>query len=221
MDGRSVGTAEADFPWLEAVDDEDQAPRLSARKMLAALVVVLLAAALVAGTLFWLGRQGGSAGAGPPELIRAEPGPYKIKPDEPGGLDVAGESGTAYATSAGEDTDAELDLGAVPEQPIARPQPVEAKPAPEAAKVGEAEQPSVSAGAAGSTIQLGFYPSQAAANAAWDSLSGRFSAVAGGSKIVVPYQGGFRLRAGLGSSADATRACQLLKVAGEDCFVVR
>ena len=108
------------FPWLEAVEDENDAPRLSARKMLAAIAVVLLAAALVAGTLFWLGRQGSTGGSGAPELIRAEPGPYKIKPPEPGGLDVAGDSGTAYATSAGEETEAELDLGALPEEPIAR-----------------------------------------------------------------------------------------------------
>ena len=204
------------FPWLEAVEDENDAPKLSARKMLAALAVVLLAAALVAGTLFWLGRQSGNGGSGPPELIRAEPGPYKVKPADPGGLDVAGESGTAYATGAGEETDAQLDLNAVPEEPIARPQPKAAEPAAEAEKL--APEPAAPSGPA---VQLGFYPSEAAANASWNSLSSRFSVLAGANKIVVPYQAGFRLRAGLGSPAEAARACQLLKVAGEACFVVR
>ena len=229
MDARGAPAGDANFPWLQAVDDEDDAPRLSARKMLAAILVVLLAAGLVAGTLFWLGRQSGGEGSGPPELIRAEPGPYKVKPPEPGGLDVAGDSGTAYATSAGEETDAELDLGAVPEEPLARPQPTEPAPAedtPAKRLPGNetrvpVEQPPVPAGPPGRTVQLGFYPSQAAANAAWDTLSGRFSAVAGAGKIVVPYQGGYRLRAALGSPAEATRACQLLKIAGEACFVVR
>lgn len=220
MDVRGAPAGDANFPWLQAVDDEDDAPRLSARKMLAAIAVVLLAAALVAGTLFWLGRQGGGEGSGPPELIRAEPGPYKIKPPEPGGLDVAGDSGTAYATSAGEETDAELDLGAVPEEPIARPRPTPPAQAEAAAEEATPEPPAPS-GPAGSSIQLGFYPSQSAANAAWDTLSGRFSAVAGAGKIVVPYQGGFRLRASFGGPAEASRACQLLKVAGEACFVVR
>lgn len=204
------------LPWLEAVEDENDAPRLSARKMLAALALVLLAAALVAGTLFWLGRQGGNGGSGPPELIRAEPGPYKVKPADPGGLDVTGESATAYATGAGEDPDAQLDLSALPEEPIARPQPKAAEPAADP----QAPAPAPAA-PAGPTVQLGFYPSEAAANASWESLSNRFSALAGASKIVVPYQNGFRLRAGLSSPADATRACQLLKVAGEACFVVR
>lgn len=211
-----MASQEQNFPWLEAVDDEDDAPRLSARKMLVAVTLVLLAAALVAATMFWLGRRNAAEGSGPPELIRAEPGPYKVKPAEPGGLDVRGESGTAYATSAGEQPDAQLDLDAVPEEPVARPRaPAAAQPA------APQDAPEAASGVAGSTIQLGFFPSQAAANAAWDSLSGRFSVVAGASKIVLPYQGGFRLRAGLGSPTEATRACQLLKIAGEACFVVR
>lgn len=210
-------------PWLEPVDDENEAPRLSARKMLAALGLVLLAAALVAGTLFWLGRQGGG-GSGPPELIRAEPGPYKVKPADPGGLDVAGESGTAYATGAGEETDAELDLSAVPEEPLVRPQPRPGTPAAEPAQ-GPPPAQTAPAGPAGSTIQLGAYPNQAQAEAAWKALGERFSALAGMTKLVVPYAAngstGYRLRAGAASAAEAQRTCQLLKVAGEDCFVVR
>src|SRR5215216_2336444 len=102
------------LPWLEAVDDEDGPTGLTARRMLAALLVVLLAAALVSVTFFWLGRQNAVPGAGTPELIRAEPGPYKVKPTDPGGLDVAGESETAYSTSAGEDPDATLDVRKLP-----------------------------------------------------------------------------------------------------------
>ena len=93
------------LPWLEAVDDEDEPRGVSGRKMLAALLVVLVAAAIVAGTFFWLGQRDSEV-IGPPQLIRAEPGPYKVKPTDPGGLDVAGESETAFETSAGEDKDA-------------------------------------------------------------------------------------------------------------------
>ena len=108
------------LPWLQAVDDEDEPRGVSARKMLAALAVVLLAALLIAATFFWLGRRD-TAGNGPPELIKAEPGPYKVKPPNPGGLDIAGESETAFETSAGEDKDAQLDLSKVPETPVAKP----------------------------------------------------------------------------------------------------
>src|ERR1044072_9123575 len=128
-DGRSA--YDEQLPWLEAVDDEDGPTGIPARRMLGALLVVLLAAALVSATFFWLGRQNAAPSGSTPELIRAEPGPYKTKPSNPGGLDVAGDSETAYRTSAGQDTDAQLNLSATPEAPVARPKP-ETKPEPAA-----------------------------------------------------------------------------------------
>ena len=113
-DVRPGGDGEA-LPWLEAVEDEDDPPPVSAGKMLAAMLLVLLGVGIVAGTLFWVGRQ--DTGSGPPQLIRAEAGPYKVRPDDPGGLDVAGDSGTAYATGAGEDQDSQLDTSKLPEPP--------------------------------------------------------------------------------------------------------
>ena len=216
------------LPWLEAVDDEDGPRGVSARKMLAALFVVLLAVAIVAATLFWVGRRDAASGAGgAPELIRAEPGPYKVKPDDPGGLDVAGDSGTAFATGAGEDRDAQIDLGAVAEAPIARQKP-ESVPEPKTLPGNETKEPVApdapappQTGGSGSTIQLGFYDSAAQAEKAWAALSARFAVVGAMSKIVVPYNKGYRLRANAASPADARKACQLLKVAGEKCFVAR
>jgi len=224
MSDSRTGYEDGQLPWLEAVDDEDGPRGVSAKKMLAALLVVLLAAAVVAGAFFWLGRHD-PVGIGAPELIRAAPGPYKIKPSDPGGLDVAGESETAFQTSAGEDSDAQLDLDALPEPPVARPpkeepkrippnetkEPVIDRPAPP-----PPEQPS---GGSGSVIQLGAYKNAAQAERAWTALSTRFPTVKAMTKLVVPYSGGFRLRAGAASSADAKQACQALRVAGESCFV--
>ncbi|GAA4022657.1 hypothetical protein GCM10022280_24170 [Sphingomonas swuensis] len=212
------------LPWLEPVDDEDEPPALSARKMLAAILVVLLAAALVAGTLWWVGRNSADEGTGAPELIKAEPGPYKVRPSDPGGINVAGDSETAFATGAGEKVDGQLDLDAMPETPVARPQPKATTPAPaEEEEPASTEQPEAAApsGPSGSTVQLGFYDNPSQANAAWTSLSGRFPALAGAGKVVVPFQKGQRLRASFASPDEARRACQLLKAAGDACFVVR
>lgn len=217
---RGMGGGEQ-LPWLEPVDDEDEPPSLSARKMLAAIVVVLLAATLVAGTLYWLGRSSTEEGSGPPELIKAEPGPYKVKPDEPGGINVAGDSETAFATGAGEQVDGQLDLDAVPEAPVERPQPKAAEAAPAATVEAKAETPATPAGPSGSVVQLGFYDNVGQANAAWATLSSRFPAIAGAGKIVVPYQSGQRLRAAFASPAEARQACQVLRAAGDACFVVR
>src|SRR5512147_2409121 len=114
------GYDDQSLPWLEAVENEDGPRAISARKMFVALVLVLLAGTIVAGTMFWLGRQNPAAG-GAPELIRAEPGPYKVKPTDPGGLDVAGDSETAYSTSAGEDPDSVLDVRKLPVEMIPPP----------------------------------------------------------------------------------------------------
>ena len=218
-DERSYGEQ---LPWLQAVEDEDEPRGLSARKMLAALLVVLLAVGIVAATFFWLGRRDNGA-SGPPELIKAEPGPYKIRPPNPGGLNIAGESQTAFETSAGEDKDSRLDLNALPEAPVAKaPKPAPAPPA-EAPKPAATPAPPIAqaAGGSGSIIQLGAFANQAQAERAWTALSARFPQVAALNKMIVPFSGGIRLRASAASPAEAKQACQILKAAGENCFVAQ
>ena len=219
-DIRSAG--DEALPWLEAVEDEDEPPAVSGRKMLAALALVLIGVAIVAGSLFWVGRQ--DTGSGPPQLIRAEAGPYKVRPEDPGGLDVTGESGTAYATGAGEDSDALLDVSRLNDTPL--PSPDEAGPKPPApARPVAAEPPKPAppapAGAKGTVIQLGAYGSTAKAETAWKMLSSRFPEVAGLSKMIVPYSGGFRLRAGAGSPAEAQAACRAVAAGGENGVVAQ
>jgi type IV secretory pathway VirB10-like protein len=213
------------LPWLAAVEDEDEPRGISARRMLAAVVVVLLAAIIVAGTFFWMGRREVAVN-GPPQLIKAPPGPYKVKPPNPGGLDISGESETAFETSAGEDKDSKLDLNKMPETPVAKPPKVQPQPAPapapeaKAPVAKEAPEPKPS-GPAGSTVQLGAFANQAQAERAWTALSARFPSVAALNKLIVPFPGGIRLRAGAASPADAKQVCQTLKAAGENCFVAQ
>lgn len=213
------------LPWLQPVDDEDEPRGLSARKMLAALAVVLFAALLVAATFFWLGRRDAAVN-GPPELIHAPPGPYKVKPPNPGGLDISSESESAFETSAGEDRDSRLDTSKLPQGTVAKPpqeQPktAAAQPAEPAKPAAEAPAQPKAAGGAGSVIQLGAFANRAQAERAWTALSARFATIASMNKMIVPFPGGIRLRAGASSSADAKQACETLKAAGENCFVAQ
>jgi hypothetical protein len=216
------------LPWLQPVEDEDEPRGVSARKMLAALGVIVLAVLIVAATFFWLGQRN-TAVSGPPELIHAPAAPYKVKPPNPGGLDIAGESETAFETSAGQDTDAKLDLSKVPEQPVAKPpkeQPqAAAQPGFSAAtkaptKPEPAPEPTPPTVTHGSVIQLGAFANQAQAERAWTALSARFPSIGMG-KMIVPFSGGIRLRATAASPAEAKQACQTLKAAGENCFVAQ
>ena len=229
---------EEGLPWLEAVADEDGPQGVSARKMLAALAMVGLAVALVAATMFVIGRSNTGPTSGPAELIKADPRPYKIKPSDPGGLDVAGDSETAFATSAGGDTDAQIDMNAVTEAPVARPQ---AKPElkPKSFPTNETREPVVPtgekaapmpvvvpetapSGGAGTVIQLGAFSSGTKAEAAWKALTARFGSLGAMSKIITPVAGSslFRLRAGAATPAEAKAMCQSLRVAGENCVVI-
>jgi len=212
------------LPWLAPVEDEDEPRGVSATRMIAALAVVILAGLIVAGTFFWLGRRD-TAASGPPVLIKAPPGPYKVKPPNPGGLDISSESQTAFETSAGEDKNSQLDLGKMPETAVAKPPKEQPKTLPPnetktPVPADTTPQPKPTGGA-GSVVQLGAFANQAQAERAWTALSARFPAVAALNKMIVPFSGGIRLRAGAASSADAKQVCQTLKAAGENCFVAQ
>lgn len=225
-DGRAYD--DQGLPWLEGVEDEDGPRGVSARRMFAALIMVLIAAAIVAGSFFWIGRRD-TVVEGAPELIRADPAPYKMRPDDPGGLDVAGESETAFETSAGEDPDAALDMDKLPrgvDLPPPAPSPgAPAEPAPRKLPPNETKEPAPDDAAAGPrpTVQLGAYASTIKADTAWSMLAGRFPAVAALDKSVVSASVNgktvHRLRA-VGTAAETRAACAALKAAGESCLVV-
>ncbi|HLZ78162.1 MAG TPA: SPOR domain-containing protein [Sphingomonas sp.] len=275
--GRSVGgTADEDrLPWLEPVEEERRDEGVSAARLIAGLVVALVALGLVIGGVYWLKQRAGGPGtaAGDPTLIAAQPGAYKVKPTEPGGMDVKGQGDSSYATSEGADPNAKIDLSAVPEAPIgkdgkpvaaaptpapaaqpapakptpvvkatpapapapvvAKPTPVAAKPAPVAVKPAPAKveapkaeqskpEASTAPASGGTQVQLGAFSSEAKANEAWKSLSGRFGYLAALSKSVVPVTSNgktiYRLRASAGGQAASI--CSKLKVAGEACVVI-
>ena len=223
MSDRGVPSSDQ-MPWLQAVENEQRPRGVSGGRMFAAVLLVTAAVALTTGGFYWLGQRD-SGGTGVPELIAAPPGPYKIKPSDPGGLDVSGDSRTAFETSAGEDRDSRLDIGAMPEEPIVKPPAEQPKRIPP----GETREPLPpegtpqpvpgSAGPSGSTIQLGAFANQAQAERAWSALSVRFPSIAAMNKLIVPFGGGIRLRAAAPSPAEARAACQALKAAGENCFV--
>ena len=217
-DGR---VQDPDLPWLQEVEDEDAPRGISARTMLVGFLVVAVAAAVIAAAFFWLGRRDSTAGA--PELIRAPSQPYKIKPHDPGGLDVGGESQATFETSAGKDVDSRLNLGAGENVVESSAEPAEAgsnQAAEEAPKPEAPPAPKPSDGT-GSVIQLGAYKNTAQAERAWTALSTRFDVLSGLTKMVVPYSGGFRLRAAAASPEAARQACKAIEAGGESCFVAR
>ncbi|MGS1016768.1 SPOR domain-containing protein [Allosphingosinicella humi] len=207
------------LPWLEAVDEDDEPEGPSAAKLIAFVVIGLVAIGLIVGGIFWLGNRS-EGGTGEPELIAAPKGDYKVKPEEPGGMEVEGKGDTAFATSAGADPKGAIDVNAVAEAPVTRAEPPKA-PAPVAPAPKPATPTPVPAATGGGTIQLGAFSSQASANSAWKALSGRFTYLAPLTHSVVSVESGgktlYRLRA---SGPGADGLCGRLRVAGESCVSV-
>ena len=208
------------LPWLEAVDEDDEPEGPSAAKLIAFVVIGLVAIGLIVGGLFWLGNRGDN-GTGEPELIAAPKGDYKVKPEEPGGMQVEGKGDTAFATSAGADPKGAIDVNAVAEAPVTRADPPKAAPSATAPAAKPAVPAPASAATSGGTIQLGAFSSQSGANNAWKALSGRFTYLAPLTHNVVPVESDgktlYRLRA---SGPGADGLCGRLRVAGESCVSV-
>lgn len=226
---------EENLPWLESVEDDyREAPSYGRLILLGIALAAVVAAAI--GAYFWYANQKGLTGTG--ELIAAPEGDYKVKPDEPGGRVVSGEGDTVFATSQGAATNASINAMALPEAPI-EGAVVAAKsteagsavakvavPAPQTAPVPKPVPVAVSAPAqqgGGSLVQLGAFPSEAGANAAWTRMSKRFGYLAPLGKSVEKGEADtklvWRLRVNAGSNAQAREVCGKLQIAGEKCFV--
>jgi hypothetical protein len=220
------------LPWLEAVEEEGDEGGPSALKLIVAVLIGLAAIGGIVGGIFWLGNRDGAANRAP-ETIAAPEGPYKVKPDSPGGMAVEGQGATAFDAAQGGTPNASIDTDAVPEAPVtaqpksappaAKEPPVLKAPPPTNAPAPKATPapPAAAPAAGGGTIQLGAFPNAALAEKAWKAMSGRFAYLAPLSHNVVSAQVNgktwYRLRA---SGPGAANVCGRLRVAGENCLKV-
>jgi hypothetical protein len=217
----SGGLEEDRLPWLEAVDEDERGGGPSALKTIVGVLILLVGIGALVGGAYWIWDRYGQSNpaTGDAELIKAPEGDYKVRPDDPGGMAVEGEGGTAFKASEGQDPKGAINPNGVAETPLqkgAQPAIIPA-PAPTPAEGQQpAQQPQPAAG--GATIQLGAFSSQASASSAWKALSGRFKYLAPLTHSIVPVTVGgktlYRLRA---SGPDAASICGRLRVAGESC----
>ncbi|KQN08839.1 Sporulation protein [Sphingomonas aurantiaca] len=225
------------LPWLETVEPDDQDTVGIGR----VIALVVLGLAVLAAIIFGIYKLQQRAPTGDGQLIAAQEGDYKVKPEDAGGMKVKGEGESAIATSAGKSGNGAIDLRGVPEAPVAGKRAVAPKAEDAAGRNAVAQVPAsggrlvaaapmsaakangAGAGTGGSLVQLGAYPSEAVANAAWTNFSKRFAYVGALGKSVQPVATGgrtlYRLRVNAGSANQAADICGRLRVAGETCFV--
>lgn len=235
------------LPWLESADGFEEEGEVSPARLLVMVLGGLLLIGAVLGGLWWI-QNGGARGKG--ELIAAQEGNYKVAPKNDGAKTFEGEGDASFSASEGVEPAGKVDPTRMPEEPAVTPQEREAaaskavtdkaaatkaaaartapaekakaKPAAIATKTPGAESKAASGSA---MIQLGAFSSDAAAAKAWTSLSKRFAYLAELNKTVSPAKVGsgtvYRLRVSAGTAANAANLCGKLRVAGENCAIVR
>lgn len=199
------------LPWLETADgyeyDEGASPLKVAGMVLGGLALL----AAIVGGIYWLQRNqtGGATGNG--ELIAAQEGDYKVRPDDPEGKKFEGEGDSAFAASEGQKTGATI----APANKAGDAKAVAAKPTANAATPAGTVM-----------VQLGAFGDSVKADTAWAALGKRFGFLSGVNRKIAEanVEGGrkvFRLQAVTANAAAAQQLCAKLKAAGENCLIVK
>jgi cell division protein FtsN len=243
----------ADGPEFNPVmqPDEPLTPfdvtRTSERAGLLKLVIgfgVLLVLAFIVLKLY----QPGVRDRGDPPLITAENTPFKIVPEEAGGMQTPDQDKEVFEIMSGNDPSTDVITLPPPEQPVEMPrstqeQPVQTNPDPVQTQPNPVVQQPVTrpvvtpptrpvpqpvTGNSEWIVQVASLRSQAEAETTYAAIRAKNSAILSSyrSDIVrvdLAEKGiYYRARvAGFGSRADASATCDRLKAAGQSCFVAR
>lgn len=199
------------LPWLDS-DDEPEDLGLDTGRIAAFALVGLLALAVLIGGLYWLTREpSGPALVADGGTIEAPAGPYKEKPADPGGREVAGTGDTSFAVAEGKIVESRVADTPTKAIPIAPPS---ATPSATA-----------SASTGGVGVQVGAYSRREQAEAGWQQLHGRLAPLQGyNHRVVEGVVDGttvYRLQAVAGNVTEADALCRAIKAAGGDCQVKR
>lgn len=201
-------SADDSLPWLEADEEDDDAGGVDTAQVVGFALILLLILVGVVGAIWFFGNRatdGEIVADG--STIEAPEGPYKVRPDNPGGKEfdgtgnvapVVGEGGKREGVMA---TDGSAGTGE--------------------ASGAESSVATTSTGGVG--VQLAAYSSRARAEQGWRDLSGRTSALSGMryriEEGVVDIGTVYRLQAVASDRAAADRLCAALKSDGIDCQV--
>jgi hypothetical protein len=197
------------LPWLETADDYEEDGEYSPVRVAIFILIGLFLLAAIVGGIYWLQNKDDGGLNGDGELIAAQEGDYKVRPEDPQSKSFEGEGDASFAASEGQEVNGKLGTEAPTEAPIRK-----------AAATDDQGQP-----VAGVMIQLGAFSSAGGADREWAGFARRFESIGNLPKKIVEgtVDGGpiFRLNAVAPNAAQAQQVCNGLKAAGESCLVIR
>ncbi|QMW22744.1 SPOR domain-containing protein [Sandaracinobacteroides saxicola] len=126
VERRGPSPADARPPWLEEAEEEAPTHTLVGRNFLWLVVIglLLVAVGVAVGVALIVKRSDSpievQAMGGEVQTI-PNPGPWKERPETPGGTPVEGQGQLVYDAGDGADPGGTIDLNAVPEAPVERP----------------------------------------------------------------------------------------------------
>lgn len=204
------------LPWLETADGYEYDGSASPLKVAGLVLGGLALLAAIVGGIYWMQTNKGGGANGNGEVIAAQEGDYKVRPDasEAGGKSFEGEGDAAFAASEGKKTNSVIGKGDA--APAAKP----GAPAPAAAATN------APAPAGSVMVQLGAFGDVGKAGAAWAELTKKYTALNGLDRKIVEAtgEGGrkvFRLQAVTANAAAAQALCSKLKAAGGNCLIAK
>jgi hypothetical protein len=208
----ALADGEERLPWLES-DDDDEQPGVDTGRIVAFGAVGALALVLLLGALWWFtGDRADEELVADGGVIEAPDEPYRTRPDDPGGQEVAGTGDTSFEIGEGLAVEGRIAGDDTPAPSIDREQ---------------TETPSATASPAarGVGVQVGAYSSREAAETGWTTLAGRIDVLQGRNHRVVQGTADsgtiYRLQAVAGTVAEAETLCRSIKAQGGDCQVKR
>lgn len=229
-------SSEDSLPWLESDEDEDAGGYDFTQFLGFGVILLALLAAMVGGIWFLTNRGGDAAMVADGSTIEAPEGPYKERPEDPGGKEFAGTGNVAPVVGEGQtregvmaDSNAEgSESGAAASGTTTAANGTGSGPASSSAS-GEASTGAGSNASSSSSsssvvgVQVGAYGSRARAETGWQTLVGSSDALSGVRYRIVKGEADigtvYRLQALASNRAAADQLCDALKADGLPCQV--
>ncbi|WP_338444914.1 SPOR domain-containing protein [Pelagerythrobacter marensis] len=194
------------LPWLESADYEE--PGVDTGRIVGfVLIALLILAAVVGGGWYLLNRDSGGDVVADGSTIEAPEGPYKERPEDPGGRIADGTGNVAPAIGEGETRE-----GRLAESSAAQPSAGGGKGSADASDAPE-----------GVGVQVGAFSSRETAQRGWTTLMRQTDALNGVRHRIVEGQADigkvYRLQAIADDLASARQLCETLQADGVACQV--
>lgn len=219
------------LPWLESADYEDESRSSDTGKLVGVILIGILALALLLGALYWLtNSRTDEELVADGSTIEAPEGPFRERPEDPGGRTFEGTGNVAPAVGEGETREGRLasdDARSGDRGSGSRAGGGDARSGSNAQASSRSGDRSggASAGSGGVGVQVGAYATRDGAERGWNIISRQTDALSGVKYRIVQGQADigtvYRLQAVPGDMAAANRLCSALKADGVACQVKR